>query len=299
MKKRSRWILVAIILFVALGFAHRQWKKHEFFRPELLFSRFPAEEASALSIDVAALRKAGLLANSKEPLEPEYKAFLNGTGFDYRRDLDSLAASFSKSGNYFIAAGRFDFDKLRAYAASQGGSCFESLCRMQGSQPDRHISFLPLRGDALALAVAPDDLAASRLANTGTPISAHLPDSPVWFSVPGALLRRPGSVPPGIRLMLSALTSADRVLITVGPAGSGIEARLETNCHTPDEAKLLASELRSTVAVLKDEMPRDQEIRDDDLAKTLAAGIFEQSGARVTGRWPISKSLIDSLTAGI
>jgi len=297
--RRGWWIFAGIVLCVAVGFAHREWKKHEFFRPELLFSRFPAEEASALSIDVVALRKAGLLTSSKEPLEFEYKAFLDGTGFDYRRDLDSLAASFSKSGNYFIAAGRFDFDKLRAYAAREGGSCFESLCRMQGSQPDRHISFLPLRSDALALAVAPDDLAAARLAKTGTPVSAHFPDSPVWFSVPGALLRRTGSVPPGIRLMLSALTTADRVLITVGPGGSGIEAHLETNCHTPDEAKLLASQLRSTVAVLKDEMPRDQEIRDDDLAKTLAAGIFEQSGSHVTGRWPISKSLIDSLTAGI
>jgi len=297
--KRTWWILSGLIILIAVAFAHDQWKKHEFFRPELLFSRFPAEEASALNIDVAALRKAGLLANSKEPLELEYKSFVDGTGFDYRRDLDSLAASFSKTGNYFIAGGRFDFDKIRAYAAREGGSCFESLCRMQGSQPDRHISFLPLRGDALALAVAPDDLAASRLAKTGTTISQHLPDSPVWFSVPGALLRRPGSAPPGIRLMLSALTTADRVLITVVPTGSGIEAHLETNCHTPDEAKLLASQLRSTVAGLKDEMPRDQEIRDDDLAKTLAAGIFEQSGVRVTGRWPISKGLIDSLTAGI
>lgn len=297
--KRWIWILLGALVFVALALGHRAWKQHEFFLPESLFSRFPAEEASALSVDVATLRKAGLLAGSKDPLEPEYKAFLESTGFDYRRDLDSLAASFSKSGNYFIARGRFDFDKLRTYAIRQGGTCFESLCRMQGSQPDRHISFLPLREDALALAVAPDDIAASRLSKTGTPVSARLPDSPVWFSVPGALLRQPGSVPPGVRFMLSALTNADRVLITVGPGGSGIEAHLETTCHSPDEAKLLASQLRSTVAVLKDEMPRNQEIRDDDLARTLAAGIFEQAGSRVTGRWPISKNLIDSLTAGI
>jgi hypothetical protein len=293
------WALAGVVVLAGLAFAHHAWQAHEFFRPESLFSRFPAEEATALSIDVAALRKAGLLAESKDPLEPEYKAFLEGTGFDYRHDLDSVAASFSRTGNYFIARGRFNFDKLRAYALSQGGSCFESLCRMQGTQPDRHISFLPLRGDALALAVATDDLAASRLAKTGTPVSTRLPGAPVWFSMPGSLLRQPGAVPPGLRLMLSALTNADRVLITAGPGASGIEAHLETSCPSADQASVLLSQLRSTTAVLKEEMPRNQEIRGDDLAKTLAAGVFEQAGARVTGRWPISKSLIDSLTAGI
>jgi hypothetical protein len=140
-----------VLLFAGLALAHRTWKTHEFFRPELLFSRFPAEDAMALSMDVAALRKSGLL-DSKAPAEPDYKAFVDGTGFDYRRDLDTLAASFSKTGNYFIARGRFDFDRLRAYAVRQGGSCFDSLCRVQGSQPERRISFLPLRSDTLALA---------------------------------------------------------------------------------------------------------------------------------------------------
>jgi hypothetical protein len=288
-----------VVIFAALAFAHHAWRTREFFRPESLFSRFPAEDAMALDIDVIALRKAGLLTSSKTPLEPEYKAFVDGTGFDYRRDLDSLAASFSKTGNYFIARGRFDFDKLRAYAASQGGSCFDALCRVQGSQPERHISFLPLRGDALALAVAADDLAATRLAKTGAPISVSLPDSPVWLSVPGSLLRETGAVPPGIRMMLSSITGADRVLITVGPAAAGIEAHMETTCRNADEAKLLASQLQSTTSILKNEMPHDREIGSDDLARTLAAGVFEQTGARVIGRWPVSRALIDSLTAGI
>lgn len=79
---------------------------------------------------------------------------------------------------------------------------------------------------------------------------------------------------------------------------------METNCRTPDEAKVLTSQLRSTTSILKEAMVKDtgpqaREIRDDDLARTLAAGVFEQNGARVTGRWPISKTLIDSLTSGI
>lgn len=96
-------------------------------------------------------------------------------------------------------------------------------------------------------------------------------------------------MPPGIRMMLSSLTSADRVLITVAPGASGIEAHLETTCRNADEAKLLTSQLQSTTSILKDEMPRDREIGNDDLARTLAAGVFEQTGVRVIGRWPVSE----------
>jgi hypothetical protein len=295
--------LIAATLLGGGAWGWQTYDTNRFFRPAAVFSRFPAEDATALSVDFAALRQAGLLADSKAPLEPEYKAFLDGTGFDYRRDLDTLAASFSKSGNYFIARGRFDWNKLHAYALSQGGSCYQELCRMQGSRPDRHISFLPLRNDAIALAVGSDDLAASRLTKEGLPISAVLPDAPVWLSVPGSVLRSQEGVPAGIRMMLSALKNADRVMLTViaGGAGSGnsIEAHLETSCRTQDDARSLTSELRSTTALLKDTDPNDQAIRDDDLVKTLAAGVFEQAGQRVTGRWPVSKSLIASLTSGI
>ena len=89
----------------------------------------------------------------KSAPEPEYKQFVNSTGLDYRRDLDLVVASFSPSGNYFIARSSLDWNKLRDYATRQGGSCYQDLCRMQGSTPERHISFLPLRHDAIAVAV--------------------------------------------------------------------------------------------------------------------------------------------------
>jgi hypothetical protein len=288
------------LLLLLAGSGAAGWRAYQasrFFSPELLFSRFPAEEATALGIDFAALRKAGLLTESKTPLETEYKAFLEGTGFDYRCDLDYLAAAFSKSGNYFIARGRFDREKLRAYAIRQGGSCYELLCRMQGSQPDRHISFLPLRDDALALAVGPDDLAATRLTKTGQPVSGKLPNTPVWMSVPGPMLQNRQGVPPGVRLMLSALSNAERVELTINAAGGGIEerfeARFEARCHTADESRTLTSELKSTTAAIR------QLNDNDDLVRALAAGTFEQAGTRVTGRWPMTKSLIESLTEGI
>jgi hypothetical protein len=270
-----------------------------FFDQRVLLSRFPAEDALAMSVDFTALRKVGLLVDSKMALEPEYKQFLDRTGFDYRRDLDSVAGSFSRSGNFFIARGRFHWAKLREYAVREGGSCYQDLCRMQGSKPERHISFLPLRGDAIALAVSTNDLAATLLTKTGQPVTAAIPAAPVWLSVPGAELRRQDALPPGMHLMLSALTSADRVIVTLGPVGDGIEAHMDATCRTQDDARILTSQLRTTTALLKEALTRDKKAPDDEVATLLTAGSFDQTDRRVTGRWPVRKSLLDALTAGI
>lgn len=289
----------ALILIGGIVLYMQRRQTQVFFEPANLLARFPAENGSALSIDLKALRNAGLLAPGRGPEEPEYKQFLDGTGLDYRRDLDFVIASFSKSGNYFIARGRFDWNRLHRYAAQQGGSCYENLCRMQGSRPERRISFLPLRNDIIALAVSADDLAATKLLHPGPPVTAHIPTEPVWFSAPGAVLRDADSIPRGLRIVLSGLTRADRVLITAGLAGSVIEAHLETTCRNADDARVLASELRSTTATLKDAVSSDKEASQDELARMLAAGTFDSNGNRVTGKWPIGKGLIENLTAGI
>jgi hypothetical protein len=269
-----------------------------FFEPTSLLSRFPVEGGAALNVDFAALRKAGML-HSKAPPEPEYKQFVEAAGIDYRRDVDLLIASFSKSGNYFIARGRFDWKKLRAYAVRQGGSCYEDLCRVQGSTPERRISFLPLRDDAIGVAVSGDDLAATRLKKPGPAVVTRPPDAPIWLSIPGTALRDSTVIPVGMRIFLTALTRAERIVITAGQGSGGIQAHMEATCRTPSDAAVLASQLRSTTGMLRDTLMTDKEASRDELARTLAAGTFDNSGARVTGAWPVAKSLIESLTAGI
>lgn len=303
-RKPIAWAIPLAGLLLAGGvFGYRIHSKRVFFDPRVLLSRFPAEDALAMNVDFAALRKAGLLnespGQSKAPLEPEYKQFLDGTGFDYKRDLDSVVASFSHSGSFFIARGRFHWAKLRDYAVRGGGSCYQDLCRMQGSKPERHISFLPLRDDAIALAVSTNDLAATLLTKTGEPVTAAIPAAPVWLSVPGAELRRQDALPPEMHLMLSALTSADRVIITLGTAGPGIEAHMEATCRTQDDARVLASQLRTTTSLFKEALARDKKVADDEVAMLLTTGSFDQADRRVTGRWPVRKSLLDALTAGI
>ncbi len=291
---------VLLALCLAVGTAWVKWRQsRSFFDTSVLLSRFPAEEAAVMRIDFAALRSGGFLSPSKLPLEPEYKQFLDGTGLDYRRDLDTVVASFSNSGNFFIARGRFDWTKLRAYALQQGGSCYEQLCRMQGSTPQRHISFLPLRDDAIALAVSTDDLAASRLTKSGQPVNGQFPNAPAWLSIPGAALRQQGVMPAGMRVVFSGLTNADRVVVTLNAAATGVEAHLEATCRSQDDARILASQLRSTTGLLKETLARDAQARTDALALMLVAGSFDQADRRVTGTWPVGKALLESLTNGI
>jgi hypothetical protein len=280
-----RFVTLAILLAALLLAGGMVWFRihtsSSFFAPAALLSRFPSEDALVMSADFGILRRAGLLSESRAALEPEYKQFVDGSGFNYKRDLDFLVASFSRSGTFFIARGRFDWKKLRDYAMRQGGSCYQELCRVQGSTAERHISFLPLRDDALALAVSTNDLAATRLTKAAEPLTTPLPSSPVWISVPGAELRRQDALPPGLHLMLSALTTADRVLITLGPAGQGIEAQLIATCRTQGDARVLISQLRIHTAGL------------------MTGGNFDQKDRIVTAKWPVPRSLLDSLTNGL
>ena len=221
MNLSRRHVTLGIVLAAAAlaGWAALKWNAARGFSDlHAVLSRFPVEDGVVLNADFAAVRGAGLLTDSgKLPLESDYKQFLDGTGFDYRKDLDSVTASFSKSGNFFIARGRFNWAKLRDYAAHQGGSCYQDLCRMPGSTRERRISFLPLRDDTMALAVSTDDLAANRLTKPGNPVTAALPSAPVWMIIPGTALHDTAAVPPGLRLMLSALTNADRLVVTLEP----------------------------------------------------------------------------------
>jgi len=292
-------IVVAAVSLASL-LVWLKWRDNRTFSDtHALLARFPVEDATVVDADFVAMRRAGLLPDRKLPLEPEYKQFVEGTGFDYRKDLDSVTASFSKSGSFYIARGRFDWRKLREYATHQGGSCYQELCRMQGSTPDRRISFLPLRDDTMALAVGTNDLAATLLTKQGDPVQAQLPSAPVWVSVPGSALHDASAFPPGLRLMLSKLTNADRLVITFGLSGNGLAAKMEATCRTKDDARVLASQLRTVTAELKQALASESAAQSDDLVKVLVGGTFNDDGARVNGSWPFSRNLIASLTSGI
>jgi hypothetical protein len=271
--------------------------------PAGMLQRLPPQDATVLFVDFDALRRGGLLKllSSKTPEDPDYQTFVRAIGFDYRTDLDMATASFTNDGEYFVIKGRFDWNRLRAYAEAQGGSCQRSMCRMPGSTPERRISFLPLQSNLLALAVSTDGFAASRLTEetTGRVQPLDPPRDPVWMSISAESLKTAGQLSGGTRLFATALASADKILLSLGPQGEQLEARLAVTCRTSADATALAMRLQQTTTLVRNLIEQENRKPDPkDLSGVLTAGVFEQSGRRVIGRWPLPSVFLESVAGG-
>ena len=274
--------------------------------PAGMLQRLPPRNAITLFLDFDALRQGGilkLLSAAKASEEPDYQAFVRATGFNYRDDLDLAAASFNDDGEFFVIKGRFDWKKLAAYAIAQGGVCERRLCRMPGSAPQRLISFFPIQSNLMALAVSSDSFAATRLADTQaaalTVQPLDPPGDPVWLSIPADSLKTTDRLPPGPRLFATALASADKILLSLGPQGRQLEARLAVTCRTSADAAALAAQLQRVTALLRDMIARENQKPDlKDLSGVLTAGVFQQAGRRVSGRWPLPPAFLESLAGG-
>ena len=269
--------------------------------PVDLLRRLPMDNATVLQIDATALRNAGLLkafARGKGAIEPEYQAFLTGTGFDYERDLDLALASFGPSGTFLLLKGRFDWPKLEAYAGKNGGSCFHQLCRMPGSVPERRISYLPLSPNVMAMAVSTNDLAASQMTKESPAGTREVPAEPVWLSVPGNTLRANIALPPATRIFTAALGASEQVLFTLGPAGPAYEAKLTATCKSAEDARVMTVQLTKLTGMLKGFLGKAKGAGGQDLGSFVAGGTFTQTGTKVLGLWPVRRELLDSLAGG-
>lgn len=300
------WAAIALLVIAggAVWLAVYQRNRMAAASPAGMLRRLPPENATVLFVNFDTLRRGGvlkLLASSKTAEEPDYQTFVRATGFDYQKDLDLAAVSFSSDGEFFVVKGRFDWPKLRAYAEGQGGGCEGRLCRMQGSTPARRISFMPLQPNLMALAVSTDASAATRLAESATSSVQLLdpPLDPVWLSVPAESLKAPGQLPPGAAFFTAALASADKILLSLGPEGDRLEARLLVTCRTSSDAAALAGQLQHATSLVREMMARENQAPNaKDLSGVLTAGVFEQSGRRVLGRWPLPAAFLESLAGG-
>ncbi len=289
------WLCSAVVAALLAGCGQQQ----RVLTQADLFRRLPSENAALLRLDIDVLRKAGilnLLSAGKANVDSEYQTFLTGTGFDYQRDLDEILGSFSQAGTFLILKGRFDWPKLEAYTGHNGGSCYDHLCRMPGSVPERRISYVPLAHNVMAMAVAGDDLAASRMTKEGAARAVEIPSQPVWLNVPGGVLQKTTALPPASRIFTSALAPADAVTFTLGqaPSDGGYEAKLSAQCKTAEDARIMTVQLTKLTGMLKSFMGKSKA---EDFGSALAAGSFSQSGTRTEGVWPIRKGLLESLAS--
>ena len=296
------WLLALVVLVLgAAAFGVFLWLRHSStYDAGRLLALLPADRATLVSIDTEALRKSGLLglvAGSKAAEEADYRKFVEQTGFDYRTDLDAVAAAFVDGRVYTVLRGRLQWAKLRAYAQSQDGECRESVCSMPGSSSERNISFYEVTSNVLALAVSPD-LRGVTLVGPGSRKIPTPPD-PLWISVPAAAFSRLDAFPDGTRAFLSPLARAEKITFAMGPQGERLELRLQVECKTAEAAADLAKQLSGVTGLLKDMIGRAHMTPNPrDLSGVLVAGRFEQKGLTVVGTWPIERGFIEALASG-
>jgi len=269
-----------------------------------LMQCLPAERSLHLYLDVAMLRNGGVLeklAGAPTLEDPDYKQFVMDTGFNYRTDLDSVAAAFSDGNEYFVVQGRFNQAKLAAYAQSHQGRCEHTSCSMPANQPGKTISFALLRSDLLALAVAKDARGSDMIVPGNWKTPPQIPRVALWISAPPFVFSDSLKVPAGASSFLTPLAQARGTVFTLGPASNGntFELRMEVTSASPEDASNLAKQLSTVTELLKKMLDRDKmKANPADLSGVLVAGQFQAQESRVIGVWPIDRSFLDSLVSG-
>jgi hypothetical protein len=291
-------LILGILIAAGAFFWYLKSRSSDAFK---LVEMLPRDAGTVVYVDMAALRSVGLLSTlNKASEEPDYRKFVEQSGFDYSRDLEAVAASFVNGEEFGAARGRFNWSKLSKYATSQGGSCKDSLCSLPASRPDFYISFYPLRTNVLAIAVSKDRSAANKI-DPPHGVSVFQDRGAVAISATGAEFEPGKSLPDGAQAFLSPLTKTRRVAFYVGQsaASNGLELRLDAECPSSASAEDLAKQLRNTTDLLKSMLARQKMTpREDDLSGLLVSGIFTAQNARVSGKWPLNRRFVESLVAG-
>jgi hypothetical protein len=270
--------------------------------PAAQLQRLPQRDAVIVYIDFRRLREAGILRlwdSAKVAEDADYRAFAQKIDLDWKKDLDSAMLALAPSGKYMIVEGRFDWKKLRDYAQGAGGECSGDVCRVNGSTPERRISFVPLRDRVMALAVSTDEWAVRTLQGEAPGAPSDLPAAPLWVRVPGTALKSASGLPDGTRMFARSLEQADFATLMVTADGQRMAARLDVRCNAARDAADIAGELSHATTLLRDMIAREHQTPNPaDLSGVLTSGNFWSQGNRVYGNWPIERSFLENLLGG-
>ena len=129
-KNKGKFIASASVLaLIGVLLAYFLWFRSEAPTRNALLSWMPEDPQAVLFLDLSNLRRAPFFADllawaPKPDADPEYGQFVRDTGFDYEKDLSSVAVAFEQRGQqqtfFAVADGHFDEKKIKAYAAKNG-----------------------------------------------------------------------------------------------------------------------------------------------------------------------------------
>ena len=302
--KPALFFALVALLVAALTFSLDRWRHKTHISDPQLLALVPAQNATIFFADLAALRAAGLakaLAGVIPADEHDYGAFVRQTGFDYTRDVDSMAASVGPRELFFAARGRFEWDRLREYAESHGGQCERNVCQAPTSKVGRWASFRRIEDDVIGLAVSGDPQAIRRMqlsepGDAATPVSSE----PAWVQISPAVLKDPAGLPAPLRMFLLSLQGAQSVVVSAGGADSGSNAalmiRLNAAFLNNNAAQATSKQLQLETRMLQLALLRAHDSPSAaDLTGVMTAGTFQASRGHVYGTWPVSAELLKNL----
>lgn len=301
MRFSRRTLLVALALVLTGCAAFLFWWRFAPGRSDAraLLESLPGGDGLTVFVDARALRQTGILqriAGEAGAEDEEYKRFVEATGFEYRRDLDAVVLRADDGRRWIAVEARLDENRLRRYFLAHGGRCFSGLCSMEGSRPERQISWVRLGRRRWGIAVSPDPLAAAAFTNEvrkPQPAEWQPPQAPLWLYVPGRMLEAPEGVPAWAALALGSLRESKWILWSAGAGGGRIELSLDVSCQSQDAAKTLAGRWEEILKALREAAAAAGDR--DSLPALLAEGQIRTDGAFVRGRWQFDWRRLEKL----
>jgi hypothetical protein len=301
----KKWMSIAAVVGVLMG-AGAYWFHSRPYDPTQLVQMLPPDNAVYAYVNVAALRSTGILDKIAGPVsseDAEYRQFVADTGFDYREDLDSLAVAFREGDIYYAAQGNFNWAKLETFASARGGSCERFLCRVAGSQPGRDVTFYMPRGSTLAIAVSRHATAGDMIAPGTWKNQPQIENNVgLWVSAPPPALKDLTSVPDALKPFLEPLRDSTSAVFTLGQAQGkdGFELKLVATAKDGASAAKIAKQYSDVTSLLTRMLEREKTpVSEADLSGMLTGGRFNTKDNEVTGTWPISKQLVESLASAV
>lgn len=261
-----------------------------------------SRDATLFFANVKALRDAGYLQllTGKVPADVSYQEFVAGTGFDYTRDLDAIAATIGPQNRIqSVVQGRFDWYRFESYAENHRGQCRDQTCTMPASQPGRWISFSEIEPGVIGLLITSAEHSTSaRMFEISRRVRANLPSSPVWVRPAASILQSPSSLPFALRIFAITLQSASSVTLSLDRASppAVFNLNLDAWFENPAVADTARTQLQMNTTLLKIELGKRHGSPDPaDLTGLLTAGTFTTSGKELHATWPVEKELMEAL----
>jgi hypothetical protein len=287
-----------VLLAVAIGsvvFGLQQYR-FRFVRAEAdILKLLPQGKTATFFADFGVIRHANLAAivqASGPRSEEEYRRFVSETGFDYSRDIDAVAGSVSPGQIVFAVKGRFQWDRLAAYARQHGGRCQERYCDARTSRSGRWASWREIQPNVMLLAVS-DDRGSVMSVTPGTPVQRP---GPVWVRLEKNAFEKTDDWSPILRLFTSSLKSAEATTFSIRASGDSLALDMNALFRTDRQAEFVRNQLALETKMLKLELTREnREPTPHDFTGLLVAGSFQASGCEVFGTWPIRRELLEDL----